>query len=422
MVQERKALTRIAIIGAGAAGCFCAIEIKRRMPSAEVIVLEGGSKPLAKVAITGGGRCNLTNSFAGTGNLSQAYPRGAQLMKRVLMRFDQNDTWRWFENAGVPLTLQDDCCVFPQSQDAMEIVRTLEKLMKKSGVSVRCRSKVSTISERAEGGFTVGFEDSSLPPLDCDKVVVTTGGSPKRGGLSFLSPLDLEIEEPVPSLFTFNIDDSSLKSLMGAVVENVTVSIPGTRFKAEGPLLVTDWGLSGPAVLKLSSYAARHLSGCSYISPLTVSWMCCANESAVAAMLSDMAGANPKKQVSSVYPPELSSRIWEHLIKRASLREDIRWGEMGGKSISRLASALSSDTYRITGRCHFKGEFVTCGGVALSNIDIRTLEAKKHPGLCFAGEVLDVDAITGGFNLQAAWSMGFVAASTICSDGGACSC
>lgn len=416
MVQEHQTLSRVAIIGAGAAGCFCAIEIKRRMPSCEVIVLEGGRKPLAKVAITGGGRCNLTNSFAGIGNLSQAYPRGTQLMKRALMRFSQKDTWRWFEDAGVPLTLQDDCCVFPQSQDAMGIVRTLEHLMRKAGVKVLCCHRVRSVADNG-GSYSISFEDDSIPAIDCDKLVVTTGGSPKLGGLSFLDPLDLTVEEPVPSLFTFNIDDSSLKSLMGAVVEDVSVSIPGTKFTASGPLLVTDWGLSGPAVLKLSSYAARYLAECSYSSQIKVAWLGTSNENEIIAMLSGMAADNGKKLVSSIYPPALSSRIWSHLISRAALRSDIRWSELGSKGMARMASVLASDTYHISGRCHFKGEFVTCGGVSLSNIDIRTLETKKHPGLFFAGEVLDVDAITGGFNLQAAWSMGYIVASTICGDG-----
>ena len=410
----------VAIIGAGAAGCFCAIEIKRRMPDAEVTVFEGGRKPLAKVAVTGGGRCNLTNSFESIGDLAQAYPRGTQLMKRALHRFSQKNTWKWFENAGVPLVLQDDCCVFPVSQDAMDIVHTLEREMRRNDVKVLCGHKVSSVSDLG-GSFRISFSDRSLPDFSCDKVVVTAGGFPKLGGLDFLSPLNLEIAEPVPSLFTFNIDDSSLKALMGGVVDHVSVSLPGTKFKAEGPLLITDWGLSGPAILKLSSYAARWLAGNSYKADIRISWLGETNENGILSRLSSIASENGRKLVSSAYPQELSSRIWEHILMRSGLRKDIRWGEVGSKGMSRLASLMAGDIYHITGRCQFKGEFVTCGGVALSNIDIRTMESKKHPGLLFAGEVLDVDAITGGFNLQAAWSMGFIAASTIC-DGDRSSC
>ncbi|MDO5443098.1 MAG: aminoacetone oxidase family FAD-binding enzyme [Bacteroidia bacterium] len=412
-------MIRAGIIGAGAAGCFCAIEIKRRMPSAEVFVFESGSKPLAKVAVTGGGRCNLTNSFERIGSLSEAYPRGTQLMKRALKRFDQRSTWEWFENAGVPLVLQDDCCVFPASQDAMDVVRTLERKMHHAGVNILCRHKVKAVAKTDEG-FNVSFEDSALPSYDLDYVVVTAGGQPKTGGLAFLESLGLEYETPVPSLFTFNIDDAHLKSLMGAVVNGAAVSIPGTKFKAEGPLLVTDWGFSGPAALKLSSYAARYMAEHSYSCPVKVSWLGTANENQTLERVSTLAEGNARKLVSSVSPSELSSRIWEHLMMRAGLRSDIRWAEMGGKGLMRLASVLAGDIYTITGRCHFKGEFVTCGGVSLSNIDINTLESKKHPGLFFAGEVLDVDAVTGGFNLQAAWSMGFIAASSICDGGFSC--
>ena len=416
MVQEQQALIRAGIIGAGAAGCFCAIEIKRRMPSAEVFVFESGNKPLAKVAVTGGGRCNLTNSFEHISNLSEAYPRGTQLMKRALRRFDQRSAWEWFENAGVPLVLQDDCCVFPASQDAMDIVHVLERRMRQAGVNVLCRHKVKAVAKTG-AGFRVSFEDASLPPYDLDCVVVTAGGQPKAGGLSFLEGLGLEFDAPVPSLFTFNIDDKRLKSLMGSVINGAAVSIPGTKFKAEGPLLITDWGLSGPAALKLSSYAARYLAERSYSSPVKISWLGTANENSTLERITALAEGNGRKMVASVFPSELSSRIWEHLMARAGLRDDIRWGEMGGKSMMRLASVLAGDMYNITGRCHFKGEFVTCGGVSLSNIDINTLESKKHPGLFFAGEILDVDAITGGFNLQAAWSMGFIVAASICGDG-----
>lgn len=419
MVQKRKALIRAGIIGAGAAGCFCAAEIKRRLPSSEVYVFESGSRPLAKVAVTGGGRCNLTNSFEQIGNISEAYPRGAQLMKRALRLFDQHDVWKWFEKAGIPLVLQDDGCVFPASQNAMDIVHILERKMRDAGVKLLCRHKVKAVQKNSEG-FNISFEDASLPSCNMDFVIVTAGGHPRMKGFSFLESFNLDYEEPVPSLFTFNIDDPGLKSLMGSVVNGASLSIPGTKFKAEGPLLITDWGLSGPAALKLSSYAARFLSEKSYSSPVKISWIGSANENYAFERVSKLSEENGKKMVANVFPSELSSRIWGHLIKRANLRSDLRWGEMGGKGMSRLAALLAGDIYNITGRCHFKGEFVTCGGVSLSNININTLESKKHPGLFFAGEVLDVDAITGGFNLQAAWSMGYIVAASICDDGFSC--
>ena len=414
---------RIAVIGAGAAGCLCAAELGRRLRDAEVTVLEGGPRPLAKVAVTGGGRCNFTNTFEYVGRLEEAYPRGARLMKRALMRFGPDDARLWFASMGVPSVVMDDGCVFPQSQDAMDIVRVLERSMKTAGVKVLCRHKVSSIRDTG-GSYRISFSDKDIPEMEADKVVVTTGGSPSPSGFEMLSPLELETVAPVPSLFTFNIDDEPLKMLMGAVVKDALVGLGGTAFRASGALLVTDWGVSGPAVLKLSSYAARHLAENGYRGTLNISWLGTARDEECLDAVKALAAAEPRKQVVSTCPEALTGRLWRHIVARAGLREDLRWAELGQRGAARLASILACDSYPITGRCRFKDEFVTCGGVALSEISLNTLESKKHPGLHFAGEVLDVDAITGGFNLQAAWSMACVVAEAISSDsgdgGGAC--
>ena len=393
-------MKRIAVIGAGAAGCFCAAELRRRLPAVKVDVYESGPKPLAKVAITGGGRCNLTNSFEGIRSLSEAYPRGERLMKRLLRVFSQEDTWRWFEDAGVPLVLQDDHCVFPRSQDAMDIVHAL--LRKMEGVNLLLRTPVHEI--RDAGHLLVDGE-----PYDA--VVVTTGGAPK--GLPLLEGLDLEWIPTVPSLFTFTIQDEGLRALMGLVVD-ATVSLPGTPFKADGPLLITDWGLSGPAVLKLSSYAARHLHEAGYHAPLSINWLSL-SEADTRALLEELSTVNPRKQVSNTPPAGLQVRLWNHLTVKAGLRPDIRWAELGSKGLNKLVNTLTQDSYAIAGKTKFRDEFVTCGGVALSNLNPATLESKQYPGLYFAGEVLDIDAITGGFNLQAAWTTGYVAAQSIAS-------
>ena len=391
-------MKRIAVIGAGAAGCFCAAELRRRLPAVKVDVYESGPKPLAKVAITGGGRCNLTNSFEGIRSLGEAYPRGERLMKRLLRVFSQEDTWRWFENAGVPLVLQDDHCVFPRSQDAMDIVHALLRRME--GVNLLLRTPVHTIGPN----LTVDGEAY-------DAVVVTTGGAPK--GLPLLEGLDLEWVPTVPSLFTFTIQDEGLRALMGLVVE-ATVSIPGTTFKADGPLLITDWGLSGPAVLKLSSYTARHLHDAGYKAPLSINWLSL-SEAETRTLLEELSTANPRKQVSNTPPAGLQARLWNYLTIKAGLRPDIRWAELGSKGLNKLVNTLAQDSYTIAGKTKFRDEFVTCGGVALSNLNPATLESKQYPGLYFAGEVLDIDAITGGFNLQAAWTTGYVAAQSIAS-------
>lgn len=435
---------KIAIIGAGAAGCFCAVELKRRIPSASVEVFEAGAKALAKVAITGGGRCNLTNSFEGISSLSAAYPRGDKLMKRLFRTFDQKSAWQWFENEGVKLVLQEDHCVFPASQDAMEIVNTLLARMRQAGVTLHTKRKVTGIFPRPDGGYTLSVSElskvqslqhaqlpiGSVPELvegpmpqkyqrrddrnfQADIVVVTTGGNPKLSGLGMLDGLDLEIVPPVPSLFTFNLPGSPVRELMGTVVENASASLVGTKFKASGPLLITHWGMSGPAILKLSSYAARYLAENEYSATLSVNWFGDAGEQDVRDRITTLSKDSPQKQILNTHPSELPSRLWNYLISKCGIREDARWAELGSKGMNRLVNTLINDEYQIRGKSRFKEEFVTCGGVALSNINLNTLESKTHPGLYFAGEVLDVDAITGGFNLQAAWSMGYTVARSI---------
>ncbi len=459
-------MKRIAIIGAGAAGCYCAAQLRQMKADAEITVFEAGSKPLAKVAITGGGRCNLTNDFEGIRSLADAYPRGERLMKRALKAFSQHDTISWFTAQGVPCVLQDDHCWFPQSQDAMDVVRALLRAMK--GVDLRLNTRITSITEgpAADENYFSGrgpknqfspaiatparachYEPSACQsepsschsepsschsepsschsePSSChserseesmgylvngepfDAVVVTTGGAQR---FPFLEGLELEIVPPVPSLFTFNVPDKGLRALMGMVVE-AQVGLQGTAFKAEGPLLITDWGLSGPAALKLSSYAARYLAENGYQGTVGINWLS-ANEGEVRARLQEASARNPQKQVSNT--PLLQARLWEHLVQRAGLRPDIRWAELGSKGLNRLTAVLTNDTYPVSGKSKFREEFVTAGGVALSQLDLGTLECKTHPGLYFAGEVLDVDAITGGFNLQAAWSTAFICAKAL---------
>lgn len=437
----------IAIIGGGAAGCFAAINIKRNYPEARVTVIESGRKLLAKVAITGGGRCNLTNSFRNIRSIAAAYPRGEKLMKRLLREFSHDDTMAWFEREGVRLVTQDDQCVFPKSQDAMEIVGTLTSLMRRLGVEVRTSCRVVKIEASLSGyevaiisGYEVatltgcevasltGFNDlkTSKPynlktsepvspsgdygglQLIFDRVIVTTGGSPKLSGLDMLAPLNLDIVTPVPSLFSICLPNHPITELTGTVVEHASATLVGTKLRAEGPLLITHWGMSGPAILKLSSYAARQLHDSGYKARISVNWLGNANEVEAMETIMELAIKNPAKQLASVYPQQFNSRLWTYLIKQSSLNPSQRWSELAKKSFNKLVNTLVNDQYLMDGKNRFKEEFVTCGGVALSNINPKTMECRNHPGLYFAGEVLDVDAITGGFNLQAAWSMAWV--------------
>ncbi len=394
---------KVVIIGAGAAGCFCAIELKRRTPGAAVTVLEAGARPLAKVSVTGGGRCNISNTFASVGTLSEVYPRGEKLIRQAFRSFSPEDTHRWWEAEGVRLFSEPDGRLFPASQDAMQVVRTLERLMRQLGVEVRCKAKVEKISNEA-GGYRLTLAGGET--VRADKVVVTTGG----GALGLLEGLDIEIIPPVPSLFTFKLSDPGIKELTGTSVDDVTLALAGTKFRSSGTLLLTDWGISGPATLRLSSYAARYLSETAYKATLLINWLS-TTEAGAREWLNSV--SDGQKLLANVHPEGLSARLWKHLLNRAGLREDIRWAELGSKGLNRLVAVLTADSYEITGRAKFKEEFVTAGGVSMSAVDPSTLESRRCPGLFFAGEVLDIDALTGGFNLQAAWSTGATVARSI---------
>ena len=400
---------RVAIIGAGAAGCFCAVNLKRLIPEADICIYESSRRPLTKVAITGGGRCNITNTFRDIANLSQAYPRGWRLMQRLFRTFSPEQTQRWWENEGVSLVVQDDQCIFPRSQSAMQVVNTLLQLLSESNVRIITEARVTSITHIKNGNAYL--IESSHRQETYDAVVVTTGGSPKLQGLDFLTSLNIDIVTPVPSLFAFDISDEHLHELTGIVVEDCHVGITGTRFNAEGPLLITHFGMSGPAILKLSSYAARYLAEEQYMVTISVNWMLGENEEEVRMTLLEFTKTN--RRMGNLHPEHLTSRHWSFLLMRASIPEEHRWNSLNKKEINRLVTTLTSDCYTTNGRRAYKSEFVTCGGVSLQSINPNTLASKEHPGIFFAGEILDIDAITGGFNLQAAWTMGYIVAQSI---------
>jgi len=379
---------RTVIIGGGAAGVFLAINLKEMMPEMEVTIFERSQRVLSKVEVSGGGRCNCTNSFETVTDLQMVYPRGHRLMKRLFNVFDYHDAYAWFERHGVPLVTQDDECVFPAVQDSHAIINCFLSLAHRYHVNVCLGQKVQSLDTLSE----------------YDYIAVTTGGSPKGEGLRWLRDMGHEIAEPVPSLFTFQINDKSLTSLMGTVVEEASVMIPATKFRAEGPLLITHWGMSGPAILKLSSYAARQLADQHYQMPLSVNWLG-KKLADVESVLSEAVIRNSPKQLSTVNPFGLPQRLWHHLLEKSlEERTQVRWSELNKKDINRLVNTLCNDTYEIAGRAAFKDEFVTCGGVSLKSVNPSTLESKMVPNLFFAGEVLDIDGITGGFNFQEAWT------------------
>ncbi len=384
---------KTAIIGGGAAGFFLAINLKEMMPAMEVTIFEKSKKVLAKVEISGGGRCNCTNSFAAVRDLSQVYPRGHRLLKRLFKTFNYQDAYAWFEQHGVRLVTQDDECVFPASQDSHTIINTFLLYAKRLGVEILTERKITSLEELK----------------DFDFIAVTTGGMPKTMLPLFSEP----VEEPVPSLFTFNIADEALRALMGTVVETATAYIPGTNFKASGPLLITHWGMSGPAILRLSSYAARELHAHQYQMPLAINWSS-RKDAEVQAELQAIMAQHPQKQLATIRPFNLPTRLWTYLLEKTlGERAQYRWQHLTQKDLNRLTNCLCNDSYQITGRAAFKDEFVTCGGVSLSAVDANTLESKYLPRVFFAGEVLDIDGVTGGFNFQAAWTTAYIVARAI---------
>ena len=397
----------IAIIGGGAAGFMAAITAQKTDPASKVTIFERAQKVLAKVEMTGGGRCNVTNSFAAITDMKQAYPRGDKLMKRLMKTFSYEDTYKWFEKHGVPLVTQEDECVFPKAQDAHAVIDCLVRQARELEITVCCKHRLTDIRQKEDGSFELMFENASHRSFH--RVIVTTGGSPHARGLDYLARLGHKIEHPVPSLFTFNITDRSFCNLMGTVADPVVTAIPGTKMRAEGALLVTHWGMSGPAVLKLSSYAARWLAEHDYKSPLAVNWTGRRTRQEVEEELLQLQTINPRKQLGTLHPFGLPSRLWLYIVNKLGLNTAKPWGEIGRKTLNRLVETLVNDQYTIEGKGSFREEFVTCGGVSLQSVNVKTLESKVCPGLFFAGEVLDIDAITGGFNLQAAWTTGVVA-------------
>ena len=389
---------KTAIIGGGAAGFFLGINLKEMCPEMEVTIFEKSKRVLAKVEISGGGRCNCTNSFAEVRDLSEVYPRGHRLMKRLMKGFSQEDAYEWFERHGVRLTTQDDQCVFPMSQDSHTIINCFLTEARRCGIEIRTETKIDSLDELS------GY----------DFIAVTTGGSPKAEGLRWLGDMGHELESPVPSLFTFQIADEALHALMGTVVEDAVTMIPGTKQRAQGPLLITHWGMSGPAILKLSSYGARILADQQYRAPLAVNWTN-RRDTEVMTMLDEIIICSPQKQLKTISPCGLPSRLWTYLAEKClGERANGRWGSLNKKELNRLANILSGgDSYQIAGRAPFKDEFVTCGGIALSAVNPSTLESRHVPHLFFAGEALDIDGITGGFNFQAAWTTAYTVACAI---------
>lgn len=398
----------VAIIGGGAAGFFSAIAVKENYPGAGVIIFEKTKQVLSKVKISGGGKCNVTNGCTSISELCKAYPRGGKNLKKAFHTFNTSDTIRWFESRGVPLVMQDDNRVFPASQHSQSIVDCFLREAKRLKIKIESNKSVKAIKQPGDG-LELEFLDENPSTRQFDKVIIATGGSPKRQGLEWLEALNHKIEDPVPSLFTFNIPDDTITQLMGVVVENTLVNIQGTKIRSGGPLLVTHWGMSGPAILKLSSFGARVLSEMDYKFKLQVNWINETNHAEVMETLDNIIREHAKKKTSNFRPWLLPERLWLHLLEKCEISPDKLWGEIGKKASNKLVNILTNDLFEVNGKTTFKEEFVTCGGISLQSVDFKTMQSKVCKNLYFAGEILDIDAITGGYNFQAAWTTGFIA-------------
>ncbi len=399
---------KVAIIGGGAAGLFAAIRAKENYPEAEVVIFEKSSKLLAKVKVSGGGRCNVTNGCKSIKELVEGYPRGGKSLKKVFGRFNNQSTMEWFEARGVPIYVQEDNRAFPTSNDSQTIINCLLQEVDKLGVEIELNASVEEIKLKSDEKLVISFK-KELKPEIFDKVIVASGGSSQQKSFDWLENLGHKIEVPVPSLFTFNMPKEPIKKLMGLVVNNALVIIQGTKLKSVGSLLITHWGMSGPAVLKLSAFGARLLSEKNYDFKVQVNWVNQPNFEEVQNYLSEITNSNPKKQLSNLRPYDLPDRLWLFLLNKIEFSKLKVWGELSKKGINKLANILTNDVYVIQEKTTFKEEFVTCGGVSLESVDMKTMQSKVIPNLYFAGEVMDVDGITGGYNFQAAWTTGYIA-------------
>ncbi len=430
---------RIIVVGGGAGGFFAAIACAEAAPDAEVTVLERGPQFLSKVRISGGGRCNVTHACFNPRDFATRYPRGEKALLAPFQKFSARDTVTWFESRGVKLKTEPDGRMFPVSNSSETIVNCLLHSAREAGVKLRLNCGVERVAKHAGGEFEVVLATERRTPirrvgvqalacsgstlkrelqletgapieiLACNRLLLATGGCRAAAAGQLAVSLGHMLEPPVPSLFTFHIESPWLRSLAGISVGAVEVSVPSAKLRERGPLLVTHWGLSGPAILRLSAWGARALHGFNYQFPLQVNWLPQLSAEAIAAELKSRQAAQPARLVVNVPVTTLPSRLWEQLVLAAGIARDTRWAALSRAAQHRLVQQLIRTEFPVTGKSLNQDEFVTCGGVRLGEVNFKTMESKVCPGLFFAGELLDIDGVTGGFNFQAAWTTSWLA-------------
>jgi predicted Rossmann fold flavoprotein len=401
---------RLIVIGGGAAGFFCAVNAARLNPSLEVVILEKSNKLLGKVRISGGGRCNVTHACFSIADMIKKYPRGSSFLKKAFHHFFTQDTVQWFKERNVELKTEADGRIFPVTDSSQTIIDCLMKEANKYGVEILMNKEVTQLSIAAGKWMVLSGGDKKL---EADYVCLAAGGYPKKIQYEWALQTGHNIDEPIPSLFTFNIPGNSITELMGVTVEETIVKIADTKLSEHGPLLITHWGMSGPAVLKLSAWGARELAKCNWKFSISVNWLPAFNENNLREKFQKLRFELASQKIINRNPFALPNRLWEWILKQSGIKEDLRWADLPAKDQNRFIRNLCVHEFEVSGKTTFKEEFVTAGGVLLEEIDVNTMQSKKYPGLFFAGEMINVDGITGGFNFQNAWTTGWIAAKGI---------
>jgi predicted Rossmann fold flavoprotein len=401
----------IVVIGGGAAGFFAAVTAAEKNPGNNIIILEKGSNVLSKVKVSGGGRCNVTNSCSEPRELIKYYPRGGKELLSPFYKFNSIDTVEWFHNHGVKLKTEPDGKLFPETDDSQTIVDCLVESANKYSIKILTSTRVTDIKRTTEREW---FINSSGKEFCAHSIIICSGSS--NSVWNIINSLGHKIKLPVPSLFTFNIKDRRIEGIPGISVPETDVRIDGSKLKITGPLLITHWGMSGPAILKLSAWGARELYANNYNFNLLVNWLPRSNMDSLKEKLNQVKKNNLAGNIYSFSPLGLPIRLWHRLLEYADINKDLKWNDLSGSLINNLALQLSESKFIVNGKSTFKEEFVTCGGVNLNEVDFKTMESKLHKRLFFAGEVLDIDAVTGGFNFQAAWTTGWIAGNSASTD------
>jgi len=406
---------KLIVIGGGASGFFCAVNAARLCKNLEVVIIEKTAKLLSKVKVSGGGRCNVTHYSEEVSDMIDAYPRGKNFMKKSLYRFSSKDTIGWFEERGVLLKTEEDGRMFPVSNSSQSIIDCLMNEAEKNQIQIFLQTRVVEVIAQTGGGFSIKLQgtDEKEQAMHADFICIATGGSPMATGYDWLQKIEIDIEKPVPSLFTFNIPDKKLHELMGVSVPDVIIKILETGMQERGPVLITHWGLSGPAVLKMSSRAARDLHMLNYDFRVRLNWVPTFHESSILQDLKDNRIKLSRQSIGPKNPYLLPNRLWNYLLEKSKIFPEQTWTNLSTASMNMLAKMICADEYQVQGKTTFKEEFVTAGGVKLKCINQATMESDLIKGLYFAGEVLNVDGITGGYNFQHAWASGWTVANAV---------